>query len=97
MERIEADIARTVFRVALAQPQQPAQAGAPRSPLQPPSAAPVASAARATQVIAGRPNIMAAATRGHGTDASAGRQKLGRNDPCHCGSGKKYKKCHGTG
>jgi hypothetical protein len=22
--------------------------------------------------------------------------KLGRNDPCHCGSGKKYKKCHET-
>lgn len=21
-------------------------------------------------------------------------KKLGRNDPCHCGSGKKYKKCH---
>jgi preprotein translocase subunit SecA len=21
--------------------------------------------------------------------------KLGRNDPCWCGSGKKYKKCHG--
>jgi len=20
--------------------------------------------------------------------------KLGRNDPCHCGSGKKFKKCH---
>lgn len=20
--------------------------------------------------------------------------KLGRNDPCHCGSGKKYKACH---
>jgi len=20
--------------------------------------------------------------------------KLGRNDPCWCGSGKKYKKCH---
>jgi len=19
---------------------------------------------------------------------------LGRNDPCHCGSGKKYKRCH---
>ncbi len=19
---------------------------------------------------------------------------IGRNDPCHCGSGKKYKKCH---
>ncbi len=22
------------------------------------------------------------------------RPKIGRNDPCHCGSGKKYKKCH---
>ena len=21
--------------------------------------------------------------------------KLGRNDPCYCGSGKKFKKCHG--
>lgn len=23
--------------------------------------------------------------------------KAGRNDPCPCGSGKKYKKCHGAG
>jgi preprotein translocase subunit SecA len=23
-------------------------------------------------------------------------QKLGRNDPCWCGSGKKFKKCHGA-
>ena len=22
--------------------------------------------------------------------------KIGRNDPCHCGSGKKFKKCHGA-
>ena len=26
-----------------------------------------------------------------------GAPKLGRNDPCSCGSGKKYKKCHGRG
>jgi len=24
------------------------------------------------------------------------RDKIGRNDPCWCGSGKKYKKCHGA-
>jgi preprotein translocase subunit SecA len=24
------------------------------------------------------------------------REKIGRNDPCWCGSGKKYKKCHGA-
>ena len=23
-------------------------------------------------------------------------KKIGRNDPCPCGSGKKYKKCHGA-
>jgi preprotein translocase subunit SecA len=27
--------------------------------------------------------------------ASAG-DKIGRNDPCWCGSGKKFKKCHGA-
>ena len=27
---------------------------------------------------------------------SGPRTKIGRNDPCPCGSGKKYKKCHGT-
>ncbi len=26
-----------------------------------------------------------------------GGSKVGRNDPCPCGSGKKYKKCHGVG
>ena len=24
------------------------------------------------------------------------REKVGRNDPCWCGSGKKFKKCHGA-
>jgi preprotein translocase subunit SecA len=26
---------------------------------------------------------------------AAGKKQVGRNDPCPCGSGKKYKKCHG--
>ena len=26
-----------------------------------------------------------------------GEKKIGRNDPCPCGSGKKYKNCHGKG
>ncbi len=29
------------------------------------------------------------------TPSGDGKRKLGRNDPCWCGSGKKYKKCHG--
>ncbi len=32
-----------------------------------------------------------------GPDSSGGKEgKIGRNDPCPCGSGKKYKKCHGA-
>lgn len=29
-------------------------------------------------------------------DPSEKKEKVGRNDPCPCGSGKKYKKCHGA-
>jgi preprotein translocase subunit SecA len=30
------------------------------------------------------------------TVVKSDREKIGRNDPCWCGSGKKYKKCHGA-
>ncbi|MFZ4833493.1 preprotein translocase subunit SecA [Rouxiella sp. Mn2063] len=29
------------------------------------------------------------------SSAASGERKVGRNDPCPCGSGKKYKQCHG--
>lgn len=30
------------------------------------------------------------------TKEAGGKKEPGRNDPCYCGSGKKYKKCHGA-
>jgi len=42
---------------------------------------------------------MPARTGGDDADVRTVRRdepKIGRNDPCHCGSGKKYKKCHGA-
>jgi preprotein translocase subunit SecA len=30
------------------------------------------------------------------TRVSGDHDKIGRNDPCWCGSGKKFKKCHGA-
>lgn len=36
-----------------------------------------------TRVTYGRPGF-----------APVGRQRAGRNDPCPCGSGKKFKRCH---
>jgi preprotein translocase subunit SecA len=39
-----------------------------------------------------------AGSNGNGTEVAQRRtgDKVGRNDPCPCGSGKKYKKCHGA-
>jgi len=31
-----------------------------------------------------------------GSQSTKRKNKLGRNPPCPCGSGKKYKKCHGA-
>jgi preprotein translocase subunit SecA len=33
-----------------------------------------------------------------GSDSADGQEypKVGRNEPCPCGSGKKYKQCHGS-
>jgi preprotein translocase subunit SecA len=44
---------------------------------------------------------LAVASRSGGGETSQPTQrrtgeKVGRNDPCPCGSGKKYKKCHGA-
>jgi preprotein translocase subunit SecA len=36
-----------------------------------------------------------AATEGEAKPFVRGARKVGRNDPCPCGSGKKYKQCHG--
>ena len=80
---IQYEIAATVFRVQLVKE--------PPTPAPPPAMA----TSRARQggsaiAAAGNPNGGGEAA----TPVPAG-TKLGRNDPCWCGSGKKYKKCHG--
>jgi preprotein translocase subunit SecA len=50
----------------------------------------------------GRPGAMAGAGGAAATTVSTGQRiatefdRVGRNDPCPCGSGKKFKKCHGA-
>ena len=55
--------------------------------------------ARTSRAPTARPR-RGAARRGGGTVVEQRRvdehEQLGRNDPCWCGSGKKYKKCHGA-
>jgi preprotein translocase subunit SecA len=72
-----------------------------------PSTETVAARPEPTIVGAGRPRSLSAAATGlTGTAGAAGTagsasgntdwSTVGRNDPCPCGSGKKFKKCHGA-
>ena len=45
----------------------------------------------------GSPQSSPMAAMGRKETVAVGARKIGRNEPCHCGSGKKYKRCHGAG
>ncbi|MCL2846514.1 MAG: preprotein translocase subunit SecA [Firmicutes bacterium] len=50
-----------------------------------------------TQLRGTRPDAAAKATRPQGTYEKETKKEIGRNDPCPCNSGKKYKSCCGQG
>ncbi|HOT23813.1 MAG TPA: preprotein translocase subunit SecA [Thermoleophilia bacterium] len=59
--------------------------------------APASTGGAAATAARGRADRDAAArTGGVAVQQRRVEQKIGRNDPCWCGSGKKYKKCHGA-
>jgi preprotein translocase subunit SecA len=41
-------------------------------------------------------SVSSGSADGNGAAPRRSGEKVGRNDPCPCGSGKKYKKCHGA-
>jgi preprotein translocase subunit SecA len=60
-----------------------------------------AAAGAGTATAAGAVDMAASPAAGNGGDVvetvvKDEHDKIGRNDPCWCGSGKKYKKCHGA-
>jgi preprotein translocase subunit SecA len=50
-----------------------------------------------TEVVESRPELILSSSDGNDIPITIKREtpKIGRNDPCSCGSGKKYKQCHG--
>jgi preprotein translocase subunit SecA len=56
-------------------------------------AAAIAAAGGGEAVAAGVPSSAGVVTQ---PVRASEHEKLGRNDPCWCGSGKKFKKCHGA-
>ncbi|MBM3932951.1 MAG: preprotein translocase subunit SecA [SAR202 cluster bacterium] len=72
------------------QTAEPAQAAAP-SPATAPRAVPAEDHSKSVMA-----KVMGTAPVAKGASAVSGVAKVGRNDPCPCGSGMKYKKCHGA-
>ena len=48
-----------------------------------------------TQVVIEAFDAALSARAGRAAGTVVADEKVGRNEPCPCGSGKKYKKCHG--
>jgi preprotein translocase subunit SecA len=86
MERIEDQVVQYLFRVELVE----------RVPERR-RVTPVRATKQEASALAGqRPEAERSPAAGPPTTVRRSMPKVGRNDPCPCGSGKKYKKCHGA-
>jgi preprotein translocase subunit SecA len=111
-EHIRQQVTRRIYHVTLTPVQAQAQTAVPANAQESGPSAEVEGAAVPTGAGNGRKARRAAAAAGAGNGAASTSSpaaqapaptsatvsgKVGRNDPCPCGSGKKYKKCHGSG
>ena len=106
LSRIQEDFARYIFHV-----QKAAEAGEQQQQVTPGRAArfqytaPAKTSEGAARQAAAQQQQGAAAAQGAPPQAGEpeyatvrkDEPKVGRNDPCPCGSGRKYKRCHGAG
>jgi len=83
--RIATGVAQTILRVTVRTAEQAEQA----------EQAPPGQPQNRTQTGPGGGTTARGSGNGRPASGSGPNTKLGRNDPCWCGSGKKFKKCHG--
>src|SRR3989339_202115 len=87
---IRREVAYNIFKVGVS--QQAAQAVPPRRQMQ--EQGPAKTQGEAKSVFASAISSTGVPVMAKPRDDSG--HKVGRNDPCPCGSGKKYKRCHGA-
>jgi len=80
LETINVEMIKALCSVSIEQKQSPTGESTP---------------AETTQAPQHSPQKRRPASELEGAKIQKGAKKLGRNDPCPCGSGKKYKHCHG--
>jgi len=107
MDRIDTEAVRFLFLVRPAEPGQTGTASTPAPRRPAPNAPPTGDAATPDSSIARQIQqrqqrqqrnlqFQAGPAQAEAPKPVRAAAKVGRNDPCPCGSGKKYKKCHGA-
>lgn len=84
VDKIDEELSHRIFRIGVAMPQPEIPLNLARENIDKSDTTGLAGNAEET-AKSGEPAF---------AKAPAGQRKLGRNDPCWCGSGKKWKKCH---
>jgi preprotein translocase subunit SecA len=105
LDSIQEDFVRYLFHLEVVREEQPREVpqsrlvytGGDLAPAARSRGAGATPAPAGTRILADTSAQTFAAAQAAGRTATAPRhvEKVGRNDPCPCGSGKKYKKCHG--
>jgi preprotein translocase subunit SecA len=100
LDDVNADALRLIYRAHPVDRNAPRESTATRTPALSYSHAQASGIAYSQSGAGGRPQPggggQAGSQAGKSQPIRVG-PKVGRNDPCPCGSGKKYKKCHGVG
>jgi preprotein translocase subunit SecA len=95
-EHIRQNTVRQIYHVTLTTPAARPQPPARTQESGPADDAASGAATTKAQVGASASGGGAATATATATATAPANKKVGRNDPCPCGSGKKYKKCHGA-
>ncbi len=103
MRDVQSTFTERFLRITIEAPRPPAPPPPPRRPA--PQPVPVGADDLLPGAVAGMPAPPPSPLAGAAVGSGAGSLRrtagvvpeVGRNEPCPCGSGKKYKKCHGAG
>lgn len=106
MDRVDEELAHRIFRIGVAQPQPEIPLDQARANVDTTDAMGLAAATAEQTAQEGQPAFAGAGAPqqqrqrpivkkvAEGDQQVVNKKDIGRNDPCFCGSGKKYKKCH---
>ncbi len=97
LDLVNTEVVSSVFRLFPAQPQEltPLPMGRHQQPMHMSHDSAIGMGFQGNrEPVPGAPEQNPAARAGKAQPIHVG-EKVGRNDPCPCGSGKKYKQCHG--